>query len=192
MAKLVIKGHASRGEEVIKILEMLGGENKEGHNGNNPNVAYYISHNNNTILCDCISNIYPNIYKCIDYTLEEFLEKFPYKIGDKVKCWINGYCSINNIKDIQWDSIANEIKYKIQDYWYSTMNLQPYKEETMENKPDLLQQLKEYFENTPRDVIEKEWYEYNKYNEIGPSVNEYLEYVNSIKQSNIRYNFEYY
>ena len=47
---------------------------------------------------------------------------------------------------------------------------------------DLLQQLKEYFESTPREVIEKEWHEYDKYNEIGPTVDEYLEYVNKIRQ----------
>ena len=51
-----------------------------------------------------------------------------------------------------------------------------------ENKPDLLQQLKDYFDNTPREIIEKEWHEYKKYNEIGPTVDEYLEYVNKIKQ----------
>ena len=51
----------------------------------------------------------------------------------------------------------------------------------LENKPDLLQQLKDYFDNTPREIIEKEWHEYDKYNEIEPTVNEYLEYVNKIK-----------
>lgn len=50
------------------------------------------------------------------------------------------------------------------------------------NEPDLLQQLKEYFESTPREVVEKEWHEYDKYNEIGSTVNEYLEYVNKIRQ----------
>lgn len=44
----------------------------------------------------------------------------------------------------------------------------------------ILEQLKEYFNNTPRDVIEKEWHEYDKYNEIGPTVNEYLAFINQI------------
>ena len=44
----------------------------------------------------------------------------------------------------------------------------------------ILEQLKEYFNNTPRDVIEKEWREYDEYNKIGPTVNEYLAYVNQI------------
>jgi hypothetical protein len=61
------------------------------------------------------------------------------------------------------------------------------KEETTENKSDLksnlLNQLKDYFDNTPRDVVEKEWHEYDKYNEIGSKVNEYLEYINNIRQT---------
>ena len=44
----------------------------------------------------------------------------------------------------------------------------------------ILEQLKEYFNNTPRDVVEKEWREYDKYNKIGPTVNEYLAYINQI------------
>ena len=51
----------------------------------------------------------------------------------------------------------------------------------MGDKLNLLQQLKDYFDNTPREVIEKEWHQYDKYNEIGPKVNEYLEYVNNIR-----------
>ena len=54
------------------------------------------------------------------------------------------------------------------------------KEETME-KDSILNQLIEYFKNTPRDIIEKEWHEYDKYNEIGPTVKEYLESINKSK-----------
>lgn len=39
---------------------------------------------------------------------------------------------------------------------------------------DFLKQLKEYFNKTPRDTLEKEWHEYDKYNSIGPTVNEFL------------------
>lgn len=129
MVSLAILGHKTRGKEVIEILEMLGGINSAHFNGDGTAVSYYIELDNSICIIDNNVN-YNTVFHKI--TLEEFLEKFPYKVGDKVRCWINGYCSIDNIKDIQWDSITNEIKYKIQDYWYSTMNLQPYKEETME------------------------------------------------------------
>ena len=45
MAQLVIKGHVTRGYEVIEILEMLGGKNKYNLTGND----------------DCIINFY-NFY----------------------------------------------------------------------------------------------------------------------------------
>ena len=44
----------------------------------------------------------------------------------------------------------------------------------------ILEQLREYFKKTPRDVIEREWNEYDKYNNVGPTVNEYLGYVDKI------------
>lgn len=129
---IAIKGHAIRHKEVIEILEMLGGENKFGHCGYNPNVAYYIC-DDNIIRCDCVPNIYPNIYKCVDYTLEEFLEKYPYKVGDKVTldkwpCTITG---------MSWE--YDDIIYYVQGIDFSKgvyskdKDLQPYKE-TMNTK----------------------------------------------------------
>ena len=68
------------------------------------------------------------------FSIEQFEEKYPYKVGDKVKAWVNGYRGVFNIQDITWDSIAKEVKYRIHDYWHSVENLQPFKEETMEDK----------------------------------------------------------
>ena len=42
MATLAIRGHATRGNEVIEILEMLGGKNKSQLNGSGPLISYYI------------------------------------------------------------------------------------------------------------------------------------------------------
>lgn len=49
---------------------------------------------------------------------------------------------------------------------------------------NFVEQLVNYFNNTPRETIEKEWREYDKYNKIGPTVNEYMDFVNSIKKPN--------
>ena len=74
--KIAIQGHLTRGKEVIKILESLGGKNTSG-------------------LCGCSKALY-HIYKgeiCNEhynptiskiYTLEEFEKEFPFKVGDKV------------------------------------------------------------------------------------------------------------
>lgn len=42
---------------------------------------------------------------------------------------------------------------------------------------NLFESLKGYFENTPKDVIEKDWREIEYLNEIGPDVIEYAEFV---------------
>lgn len=131
MTQLAIKGHAIRSKEVIEVLRMLGGFNPFAHVGSNPLAIYYIDKNcSNFIIC---SDVNKNC-DCTVLTLEEFLEKFPYKVGDKVKAWVNEYCGVFNIQDMTWDSIAKEVKYRIHGYWYSAENLQPCKEETMDRK----------------------------------------------------------
>ncbi len=119
------------------------------------------------------------------YTLEDFLNEFPYKVGDEVWLHFENLTTIipETITCMRWCNKYNCVLYDV----LTCCNLRecaftPYKEKTMKDKPDLLQQLKEYFDNTPREVIEKEWHEYDKYNEISPKVNEYLEYVNNIRQ----------
>ncbi len=179
MAQLAIKGHATRGEEVIKILEMLGGNNKYAYVADSDCFAFYIGNETGNIYYDWEHSCYEDEGTLV-FTIEEFLEKFPYKVGNKVS---SKYLKNYKIEKMEWEDINNRVIYKLQGMgWYNADELQPYKEETMEDKPNLLQQLKEYFENTPREVIEKEWHEYDKYNEINPKVNEYLEYVNNIRQ----------
>lgn len=53
----------------------------------------------------------------------------------------------------------------------------------MGSKPNLLQQLKKYFDNTPKEVLEKELNELSYLNETGPTVDEFLEYVKKYKNS---------
>lgn len=80
MAKLAIKGHETRGNEVIKILEMLGGENIYNKSCSNDNLFCYISDENR--ICELpISESYRDF---VIFTLEEFIEKHPYEVGDEV------------------------------------------------------------------------------------------------------------
>lgn len=127
MAQLAIKGHATRGKEVIKLLEMLGGKDDNYYCGEFIDKIYFINDDGYIESCNRMQHL-----EYFQLSLEEFLEKFPYKVGDRVKCWINGYCSINDIKDIRWDSIMNEIKYKIGDYWHDALNLEPFEEEIVD------------------------------------------------------------
>ena len=134
MSILAIKGHATRGSEVIALLEMLGGINSHNLYGDE-NYAYY------TI--DSDKEIKGGIYVFGDeqlchFTLEEFLEKFPYKVGDKVKnAKVNDF--IGRITNARWDCNEEQIIYTVEwdDMTKSTLNyfargLQSYKEKTME------------------------------------------------------------
>ena len=124
---LAIKGHITRGKEVIELLEMLGGSNINNLSGDNSS-AYYI-------------NGHQNIIRGIDYifgyedmqlfSIEKFLEKYPYKVGDKVHIYvqnddIDGRCDIviAEITSMRWDPVRCRIAYEMKD-----INREFYKEE---------------------------------------------------------------
>jgi hypothetical protein len=145
MINLAIQGHATRGKEVIKTLEMLGGVNSNDAFGdlpNNWNVGYYIF--DGVISVNEVEILAKKEFKI--YTLEEFLEKFPYKVGDKVKIAETG--KIVSIEDMSWKNESCEVVYETcydNDCvaFYSAIELQPYKEETMENVKKSLEEIKE-------------------------------------------------
>lgn len=79
MRAIAIRGDKKRGAEVIALLEMLGGQNYNKCGDCSYNYYHFTPQNSITF------NELPydeNIYKL--YTLEEFWEEFPYKVGDKV------------------------------------------------------------------------------------------------------------
>jgi hypothetical protein len=127
MARLAIKGHETRSKEVIEILEMLGGKNKY-LKGTDTNLVYYINLGGNI---DTSYTASTKHYKV--FTLEEFLAKFPYKVGDKALMFYNK-CTIIEAK---WDGSIGEVVYTIKldtsDEYVTTKlsnQLQPCKEET--------------------------------------------------------------
>lgn len=131
MSCLAIKGHVTRGKEVIEILEMLGGRNVRNYACDLTDYAYSI--NGQGIIDWYIPH--PNSPLVI-FTLEKFLEKYPYKVGDKVssKCLKN-----YKIEKMEWEDTNNRVIYKLQEMgWYSPYELQPYKEETMEEEGTLV------------------------------------------------------
>ena len=127
MAKLAIKGHPTRGKEVIEILEMLGGNNEYHINITECSLLYTIREGDNAII-----GVYPNSNISQIFTLEEFLEKYPYKVGDKVssKCLKNF-----KIEKMEWKDTKNRVVYKLEEMgWYRADELQPYKAEEMKKE----------------------------------------------------------
>ena len=127
MSQLAIKGHAIRSKEVIQILEMLGSKNTRNYACDLIDYAYSI--NGEGIIDWYIPH--PNT-PFIIYTLEEFLERYPYKVGDKVTMLKEYPNEVFQIEKMFWD--GEEICYVVdnKDIVISAVcvkRLQPYKEQ---------------------------------------------------------------
>ena len=103
--KLAIRGHSTRGKEVIKLLEMMGGSNIYQHDGEANAYSYYVS--GNAILHDRLSIAEDDDF--VIFTIEEFLEKYPFKIHDTVN--IPEYESAVGICGMYWDGF--DIQYVV-------------------------------------------------------------------------------
>ena len=136
---IAIQGHLTRGEEVIQILESLGGKNPHDFRGDC--IQGYYSISNNII-------IYFHNTKRVEntklYTLEEFEKEFTFKIGDKV---ITDNSCIGVIEELVPNYISpycvrtNEFRY-----WCDTSSLKLYKEMKEERNITLtLDKAKEWY-----------------------------------------------
>ena len=127
MATLAIKGHPKRGNEVIEILEMLGGRNLSLLFGDS--ALYYAINREGIISTHCEEQV-------IQFSLEEFLEKYPYKVGDKVT--VEHYKGVWEIIELLWSKNLNIIHYGISNGKTKELvrveEIKPYKEEAMEEE----------------------------------------------------------
>lgn len=106
---LAIRGHYQRGNEVIKILEMLGGINTQNLHGLEMRNFYYICPHTNII--KFVFEEYMIITQWETHSLDSFNKDFPYKTFDKLV--INGKdCSI---VETYWNGFT--ICYKV-DYGF--------------------------------------------------------------------------
>ena len=124
--KLSIKGHLTRGKEVIELFKMMGGCDC-GYCGGGTSFYYYISQFGN-IEASCKPYEFDTY---IVYTLEEFLAKFPYKVGDKVHIYVQNDdidgrydIDVTEITAMRWNPARCKIAYKMKN-----INREFYKEE---------------------------------------------------------------
>ena len=138
MANLAIKGHPTRGKEVIEILEMLGGKNTRHYGGGLIDSFYHINEQGE-INWYQITPVLP--FKT--FTIEEFLERYPYKVGDKVL--INkDKNDVYTVASMIWDSNINMVRYVLKNIngvilddslWYAyEMKFAPKEENNEERK----------------------------------------------------------
>ena len=126
MKTIAIKGHSTRGHEVIEILEMLGGKNIHNSWGVFESRIYTIDEKTDEIID--VSERHYSDYNL--FTIEEFLEKFPYKVGDKVI--VTGLPEYpKNIIFMEW--FDGNIYYSFDnETWFLPSELKPYEKETVE------------------------------------------------------------
>lgn len=116
MANLAIKGHATRGNEVIEILKMLDGIDWHGYAGSRLSSIYYVSENKAISFDDIYDNDFKEkIKEFIIFTIEEFEKKFPYKIGDRVTYIYDGLLETQEIINMRWDSDHDCVLYYLDD-----------------------------------------------------------------------------
>ena len=110
--QIAFRGHNKLGQEVIKILETLGGKNIHNAWGVFGDRIYTIDEKTEEII-DVSENRYSD-YNL--FTIEEFLEKYPYKIGDKVEYikYDNEYPDVYTICNMKWT--GNTIEYTLDSF----------------------------------------------------------------------------
>ena len=102
---IAIKGHRTRGNEIIELLKMLGGKYGQyvEYFGNEPTLVYYIN-DHGYISADEINN--RSI--CVMYTLEEFEAMYSFTKGDVVMDIHNG---IGVVDGLQWSHLMDDLIY---------------------------------------------------------------------------------
>lgn len=137
--RLAILGHNTRGNEVIELLEMLGGvngkiDNKTGEPYNVYNGRYFVSE-----ICNVREVAYyidfESQIRCIDikdittdficYSFEMFLKTFPFKVGNFVR--IPEYESEVRILKMKWCPVSKHIEYMVcpndEEEWFTANEL---------------------------------------------------------------------
>lgn len=116
MKKFAIKGDISRGDKIIDILKMMGGKHEDMLcSGNYTDLNYTIDKEG--LIC-CFISDNPDF---VIFTLDEFIDKFPFKVGDKVNSPCKG--CVKTITSMKWDEYLESISYKLDDKIYTNIDL---------------------------------------------------------------------
>ena len=208
--KLAIQGHSTRGKEVIELLKMMGGTNPFSNNGellgNKENCYYYISKNapSKYISWNYIGP--EEIDKYEIFTLEEFLKKYPFKVGDKVFLYDN--ITEGCVTEMKWDEDKGTVKYCVYtsaEYWCDVKELLKWNAEFLVNKEkgeevgkmlvditlshlhrnhleDVLSELYEHIKTTPKEELEREFEEIKEWSNVGPTVEEFMAFCECVNK----------
>ena len=161
---LAIKGHSTRGKEVIELLEMLGGVNIDNFRGIDIDDVYVIDKYNNICFMDIDAASAAGNH--VIFTLDEFYEKYPYNVSDKVN--IIEYESEVPITKMSWT--GNDIEYCVVtcygDEWFGSYEIKSWNDyEDMEAKAECKLIVSEDVTKNERMEIDLNEYEYKVEND---------------------------
>jgi hypothetical protein len=113
--KLAIKGHKERGKDVLNLLKSLGGKERDHTQWSYEykENLYYINKDGEIDYGFGRNTLYQTTHKI--YTLEEFEELYPFKVGDKVH-YTGTAISFNKdnictITGLHWNHALNQVFY---------------------------------------------------------------------------------
>ena len=203
--KLAIKGHSTRGKEVIELLEMMGGKNRHNLTGHFAENAYYLigGPHNNEILGEAYIFGNEDIYW---FTLEEFLKKYPFKVGDKV---MGGKGKSLTIKSMSWSTDCETMVYDFEETEdvLATEDLLKSNAEFLVNKEKgeevgkmlcdrtlnnlhrnhlkiVLSELYEHIRSISKEELEREFKEIESegWTNVGPTVEEFMDFCDKVNK----------
>ena len=155
---LAIRGHCQKGNEVIKILEMLGGVNTYNYKGGQIRQFYFICPYTNVI--ECVFEEAMLITDWETHSLKSFNKEYPYKTGDKLVI-LGRECSI---VETFWNGF--NIHYKVDNGLYimehsaerfkEVVSEKPMKQEVVNTDKSNLQIFAETYQGL--EVLEKMGY----------------------------------
>ena len=191
--KLAIKGHPTRGKEVIELLEMMGGINKNmlsAHIGDvlNPHI-YFLEpdFSDNRIVWYYLLGLEwdGRASEMIIFTLEEFYRKYPFKIGDKVIDLKTN--KIAEVYKMHWSENTNCVYYDIKypnNYGCQRrrMDLKSMDNTKPSKMKNVLAELLDHIKTTPKEELEKEFKEIEEWSNVGPTVEEFITFCECVNK----------
>ena len=178
--KLTIKGHSTRGKEVIELLTMMGGRDVGVLKGNHD---YYVIDECENNLIKFYGHNYIRCHEFVVFTLEEFLEKYPFKIGDKVKdCYGNPV----TIKSMKWSDDFETMVYDFEETEDVLCAEDIESVNDIHTKPSkmkiVLAELLEHIKTTPKEELEREFEEIEEWSNVGPTVEEFRTFCECVNK----------
>ena len=187
---LGIKGDRNRGNEVIALLQMLGGE-AVAAKGYDETAIYVIPVNG---IIDVRFNYEKRIENYAVFTLDEFLEKYPFKVNDIVIDKADGCTGV--VCEMKWDEDVSDMKYCVVfgngiDFgWYTNDTIDFYLNKENKNLDkkqvnpikNVLAELLDHIKTTPKEELEREFEEIKDWSNVGPTIEEFRTFCECVNK----------